>query len=140
METATLNLPDGQSIDLPIMTGSENEKAIDIGNLRSQTGYITLDPGFVNTGSCTSDITFLDGEKGILRYRGIPIEELAEKATFVEVSYLLIYGHLPNKEELARFSSALTTHALIHEDMRNFFENFSNTAHPMAILSAMVPS
>ena len=140
METATLNLPDGQSIDLPIMTGSENEKAIDIGNLRSQTGYITLDPGFVNTGSCTSDITFLDGEKGILRYRGIPIEQLAEKSTFVEVSYLLIYGKLPNKKELSAFSSRLTFHSMIHEDMKHFFESFSNQAHPMVTLSAMVSS
>ena len=140
METATLNLPDGQSIDLPIMTGSENEKAIDIGNLRSQTGYITLDPGFVNTGSCTSDITFLDGEKGILRYRGIPIEQLAEKSTFVEVSYLLIYGKLPNKKELSAFSSRLTFHSMIHEDMKHFFESLSNQAHPMVTLSAMVSS
>jgi len=139
-ETARLTLPDGKTLDMPVVVGSEGERAVDISKLRASTGYITLDPGLVNTGACQSSITFLDGEKGILRYRGIPIEELAEKATFVEVSYLLIYGHLPNKEELARFSSALTTHALIHEDMRNFFENFSNTAHPMAILSAMVTS
>lgn len=139
-ETAKLTLPDGKTLDMPVVIGSEGERAVDISKLRASTGYITLDPGFVNTGACQSSITFLDGENGILRYRGIPIEELAEKATFVEVSYLLIYGHLPNKEELARFSSNLTTHALIHEDMRNFFENFSNTAHPMAILSAMVTS
>jgi citrate synthase len=99
-ETARLTLPDGKTLDMPVVIGSEGERAIDIGKLRASTGYITLDPGFVNTGACQSGITFLDGEKGILRYRGIPIEQLAEKATFVEVSYLLIYGYLPNKEEL----------------------------------------
>jgi citrate synthase len=139
-ETAKLSLPDGQTIDLPVITGSENEKAVDIGNLRATTGYITLDPGFVNTGACHSDITFLDGEQGILRYRGIPIEQLAAKATFVEVSFLLIYGHLPTRQELEAFSRNLSTHALIHEDMSHFFENFSTQAHPMATLSAMVTS
>ena len=140
METAKLNLPDGQSIELPIITGSENEKAVDIGKLRAQTGYITIDPGFVNTGSCTSAITFLNGEEGILRYRGIPIEQLAEKSTFVEVSYLLIYGKLPNKQEKSVFSGELIKHSLIHEDMKHFFESFSNQAHPMATLSAMISS
>ncbi|MEE8320358.1 MAG: citrate synthase [Gammaproteobacteria bacterium] len=137
---ATLSLPDGQSVELPIITGSENEKAVDIGKLRAQTGYITLDPGFVNTGSCTSAITFLNGEEGILRYRGIPIEQLAEKSTFVEVSYLLIYGKLPNKQEKTAFSERLIMHSLIHEDMKHFFESFSNQAHPMVTLSAMVSS
>lgn len=140
MVTATLNLPDGQSTELPVITGSENEKAVDIGKLRAQTGYITIDPGFVNTGSCTSSITFLNGEEGILRYRGIPIEQLAEKSTFVEVSYLLIYGKLPNKQEKSAFSERLIMHSLIHEDMKHFFESFSNQAHPMATLSAMVSS
>ncbi len=140
MEKANLELPDGQSVELPVVEGSENEKAVDIGKLRAQTGYITIDPGYVNTGSCSSAITFLDGEKGILRYRGIPIEQLAEKSTFVEVSYLLIYGKLPNKEELSVFSTRLTNHSLIREDMRHFFENFSTQAHPMAMLSAMVSS
>ncbi|OGT73295.1 MAG: citrate (Si)-synthase [Gammaproteobacteria bacterium RIFCSPLOWO2_02_FULL_56_15] len=139
-DTAKLILPDGQTLELPVVTGSEGEKAIDIGKLRSSTGYITMDPGLINTGACRSNITFLDGERGILRYRGIPIEQLAGKATFVEVCYLLIYGHLPDKNELSGFSTNLTTHALIHEDMRIFFENFSHTAHPMAILSAMVTS
>jgi citrate synthase len=140
VKTATLNLPDGQSIELPVITGSENEKAVDIGKLRAQTGYITIDPGFVNTGSCTSDITFLNGEEGILRYRGIPIEQLAEKSTFVEVSYLLIYGKLPNKQEKTAFREELIRHSLIHEDMKHFFESFSNQAHPMVTLSAMVSS
>jgi len=102
-DNAVLTLPDGQSIELPVITGSENEKAVDISKLRATTGHITLDPGYGNTGSCHSDITFLDGENGILRYRGIPIEQLAEKASFVEVAYLLIYGTLPTQEQLDRF-------------------------------------
>jgi citrate synthase len=131
---------DGTSIPLPIVTGSENERAVDIANLRAQTGVVTLDPAFVNTASTTSAVTFLDGERGILRYRGIPIEELAEQSTFVETSYLLIYGHLPNKTELLRFSTLLTRHSLLHEDMKRFFDGYPGTAHPMAILSAMVCS
>jgi citrate synthase len=127
-------------IALPIVTGTEDESAIDIANLRAQTGYVTIDPAFVNTASTTSAITFLDGEKGILRYRGIPIEELAEQSTFVETSYLLIYGHLPNQAELQRFSTLLTRHSLLHEDMKRFFDGYPGTAHPMAILSAMVCS
>jgi len=137
---AKLYLPDGQTIELPVVTGSENEKAIDISKLRSQTGHITLDPGYVNTGSCQSEITFLDGEKGILRYRGIPIEQLAAKASFVEVCYLIIYGKLPNKAELDAFQENLNHHALLHEDMKHFFSSFSGNAHPMAILSAMIAS
>ena len=137
---AVLYLPDGQSIELPVITGSENEKAIDIGKLRSQTGHITMDPGYGNTGSCESEITFLDGEKGILRYRGIPIEQLAAKATFVETAYLIIYGHLPNQKELELFRYNLNHHAMLHEDMKHFFASFSGQAHPMAILSAMVAS
>jgi citrate synthase len=139
-ENAVLNLPDGQSIELPVITGTENEKAIDISKLRAQTGHITLDPGYGNTGSCHSEITFLDGEKGILRYRGIPIEQLAERASFVEVAYLVIYGKLPNQKELDEFSEGLNSHAMIHEDMKHFFSSFSGQAHPMAILSAMVAS
>ncbi len=103
-DKAVLSLPDGQTIELPVITGTENEKAIDISKLRSQTGYITMDPGYGNTGSCESSITFLDGEKGILRYRGIPIEQLAAKASFVEVAYLIIYGKLPNQKELDAFT------------------------------------
>jgi citrate synthase len=137
---AILHLPDGQTIELPVLTGSENEKAVDISKLRSQTGHITMDPGYGNTGSCQSKITFLDGEKGILRYRGIPIEQLADKASFVEVSYLIIYGHLPNQMELDAFTDNLNHHAMLHEDMKHFFSSFSGQAHPMAILSAMVAS
>jgi citrate synthase len=137
---AILYLPDGQSIELPVLTGSENEQAIDISKLRSQTGYITMDPGYGNTGSCQSAITFLDGEKGILCYRGIPIEQLADKASFVEVAYLIVYGKLPNQTELDAFTDSLNHHALLHEDMKHFFSSFSGHAHPMAILSAMVTS
>jgi citrate synthase len=125
---------------LPIVTGSEGEKAIDISGLRSNTGYITLDPAYVNTGSTCSAITYLDGEKGVLRYRGYPIEELAEHSTFVETCYLLIYGELPKKDQLETFSNLLTKHSMIHEDMNHFFGGYPQTAHPMAILSSMVCS
>ena len=135
--TAKLNI-NGQIHELPIVEGSEHEKAIDISSLRNNTGYITLDDGYGNTGSCRSEITFIDGEKGILRYRGIPIEELAEKSTFVEVAHLLIMGKLPNKEELKRFSDLLTNNETIHEDMKFHFEGFPSHAHPMAILSSMI--
>jgi citrate synthase len=133
---ANLDL-EGKKLELPIIEGTENEKAIDISDLRKETGMITIDSGFVNTGSCKSAITFIDGEKGILRYRGYNIEDLAEKSTFVEVSYLLIHGKLPNKQELEEFSKGLTRHSLLHEDMSNFFSGFPSGAHPMAILSAM---
>lgn len=138
-DTAKLTV-DGKEYELPVIKGSEGEKAIDISNLRAETGYITMDPGYVNTGATASSITFLDGEKGILRYRGIPIEQLAEKSTFVETSYLLIYGELPTKKQLANFSSLLTKHSMIHEDMKHFFDGYPATAHPMAILSSMVCS
>jgi citrate synthase len=131
---------DGKKLELPTLVGSENEKAVDIRQLRTQTGYVTFDPGYVNTGATTSAITYLDGEQGVLRYRGIPIEELAEKSSFVEVGYLLIYGKLPTKEELASFSLLLTRHSMLHEDMKRFFDGYPSTAHPMAILSAMVCS
>ena len=139
-EKAKIIFPDGQTIDLPVLTGSENEKGIDISGLRKQTGYITLDPGFVNTGSCESSITFLDGEKGILQFRGYPIEELAEKSTFIEVAYLLINGELPKKDQLENFTNRISLHSMIHEDMRHFFEGFSQSSHPMVILSAMISS
>lgn len=129
---------EGKVYELPIVVGSEGEKAIDITKLRDTTGYITLDDGYANTGSCISSITFIDGEKGILRYRGIPIEELAENSTFVETAYLLIYGHLPTKKELQRFSDLLTENQYLHEDMKFHFEGFPTGAHPMAILSAMI--
>jgi citrate synthase len=131
---------EGKTYQLPIVVGSENEKAIDIRKLRQDTGYITLDSGYGNTGSCTSSIAFIDGEKGILRYRGYPIEQLAEKSTFVETAYLLIYGRLPNQTELADFRQMLTRHSLLHEDMLHFYDGYPSTAHPMAILSSMVCS
>ena len=138
MSTAKLIL-DGQEHEFPIVVGSEGENGIDISQLRSRTGAITLDEGYGNTGSCQSAVTFIDGEAGVLRYRGIPIEELAE-ARFTEVAYLLIYGRLPNAAELAAWREKLTRHSLLHEDMKKFFEGFPASAHPMAILSAMVAS
>lgn len=128
------------SVELPWLQGSMGECAVDISKLRNQTGLVTLDSGYGNTGSCASEITFIDGEQGVLLYRGYPIEQLAAKADFVEVCYLLIYGHLPSETELDRFRRDLTNHSLIHEDMKKFFEGYPPTAHPMAILSAMVAS
>lgn len=129
-----------QEVELPLLEGTMGEKAIDISKLRSGTGLVTLDNGYGNTGSCTSDITFINGEEGVLLYRGYPIEQLAEKADFVEVCYLLIYGHIPSNAELSEFRDKLTHHSLIHEDMKKFFEGYPPTAHPMAVLSAMVAS
>ncbi|MCP4116692.1 MAG: citrate synthase [Desulfobacteraceae bacterium] len=134
---ATLTI-DGKELQLPVIEGSEGEKAIDIRALRQETGYITFDPGFGSTGSCQSAITFMDGEKGILRYRGIPIEQLAEQSTFAETAYLLITGKLPTQEELTRTSVMLNDFSLLHEDMKFFYQNFPSKAHPMGILSAMV--
>lgn len=136
-ETVKLCIED-KTYELPVIEGSENEKAIDISKLRSQTGYITIDTGFKNTGSTTSGITFLDGEKGILKYRGYSIEQLAEKSDFLEVSYLLIYGDLPTKIEYEEFKGNITNHTLIHEDMRIFLDAYPTKAHPMGILSAAV--
>ncbi len=127
-----------KSIDLPLVLGSEGEIGIDISKLRSQTKAITLDPGFVNTGSCESGITYLDGEKGILRYRGYPIEQLAEKSNFLEVSYLLIYGELPTNQQLNDFEYNVKQHTLLHEDVRHIYQAFPKDAHPMAILSSIV--
>ena len=127
-----------KSIDLPLVLGSEGEIGIDISKLRSQTKAITLDPGFVNTGSCESGITFLDGEKGVLRYRGYPIEQLAEKSNFLEVSYLLIYGELPTNQQLNDFEYNVKQHTLLHEDVRHIYQAFPKDAHPMAILSSIV--
>ncbi len=134
---ATLQLQ-GKSYELPVEIGSENEVAVDISKLRRQSGAITLDSGYGNTGSCRSAITFIDGEKGILRYRGYPIEQLAEKSTFIESSYLLMFGELPTADELANFSELLTQHQLIHETLKHHFDGFPPQAHPMAILSAMI--
>ncbi|MBL7985717.1 MAG: citrate synthase [Flavobacteriales bacterium] len=131
---------DGKTFEFPIVTGSEGEKAIDISKLRDESGYITLDFGYKNTGATKSAITFLDGEEGILRYRGYPIEQLAEKSSFLEVSYLLLNGELPNKQQMEEFEGNIRYHSLVHEDMKRFFEFFPNNAHPMGILSAMVNS
>ena len=139
MSTAKL-IVEGKEYELPVVVGTENETGVDITQLRAKSGAITLDPGYGNTGSCQSAITYIDGDKGILRYRGYPIEQVAEHATFVEVCYLLIYGHLPSEAELAAFSDKLTRHSLIHEDMKKFFEGFPQSAHPMAILSSMIAS
>lgn len=128
----------GKSFQLPVIIGTEGERAIDITRLRTETGFITLDPGYANTGACQSSITYMDGENGILRYRGIPVEELAEKSTFKETSYLMINGRLPNPEELRAFSIMLNDHSLVHEDMKTFYQNFPRAGHPMGILSAMV--
>jgi citrate synthase len=137
MKTAKLEL-EGKVYEFPIVEGTEGEKAVDISTLRSSTGYVTLDDGYSNTGSCRSAVTFIDGEQGILRYRGIPIEQLAEKSTFIETAYLIIYGHLPTSKELQRFSELLTQNELLHEDMKFHFEGFPTSAHPMAILSSMI--
>ena len=127
-----------QSLECPLVVGTENEKAIDISQLRSKTGYITLDDSFGNTGSCKSGITYIDGDKGVLRYRGYAIEELAEKSSFIETAYLIIYGNLPNKSEYDLFSDLLTSQEILHEGFRHHFEGFPNNAHPMAMLSAMI--
>jgi citrate synthase len=131
---------DGKSYKLPVIEGSEQEKAVDISKLRQDSGYITIDSGYGNTGACKSAITFIDGDKGILRYRGIPIEELAEKSDFVETSYLLIYGNLPNRAQREEFRNQLSGHSMIHEGMIKFFDGYPTTAHPMATLSSMVCS
>ena len=136
---ATLNF-DGKEIELPIISGSEDENAIDISKIRSETGLITLDKGFKNTGSTTSNITYLDGEKGVLRHRGYSIEELASKSTFTEVSYLLIYGELPTKNQLEEFENKIRVHTLVHEDFKIILEGYPSKAHPMGILSSLITS
>lgn len=138
-EIAELKLA-GQTIELPVVIGTENEKGVDVSNLRAKTGYITLDNGYMNTGACTSAITFIDGEKGILRYRGIPIEVLAERSTFLEVAYLLIEGKLPTQAELDYFTNRVRRHTMIHEDIKRFYDGFPRDAHPMAILASVVSS
>lgn len=131
---------DEKVIELPIIMGTEGERAVDISRLRAEMAYVSFDPGFSNTGSCKSEITYIDGEKGILRYRGIPIEQLAEQSTFVETAYLIIHGRLPIKSELDVYSRGFTRHSMIHEDMKTFFKGYPASAHPMAILSSMVCS
>ncbi len=129
---------EGKEVKLPVIIGSEGDKGLDISRMRQETGLVTIDPGFVNTASCFSQITYIDGEKGILRYRGIPITELAEKVAFVDVAYLLVHGTLPTEKERLDFSCLLNRHSLLHEDMRHFFDSFPQGAHPMHILSTMV--
>ena len=129
---------DGKVYEIPVVTGTENENALDISKLRGQSGLITLDRGFKNTGSTESAITFLNGEEGILRYRGYSIEELAEKSSFLEVSFLLIYGELPNKTELAKFTKDISEHSLVHEDVKSILDGYPSKAHPMGVLSSLV--
>lgn len=138
-ESAKLSFK-GQEYEFPVITGTENESAIDIAKLRGASGLITLDPGFKNTGSTTSAITFLDGEEGILRYRGYKIEDLAEKSSFLEVAYLLIYGELPSQSEYESFSKEITHHTLVHEDIKKILEGFPSNAHPMGVLSSLICS
>jgi citrate synthase len=138
-ETAQLKIGD-KTYDFPVIEGTEGEKAIDISKLRDQTGYVTLDIGYKNTGATQSAITFLDGELGILKYRGYPIEQLAEKSSFIEVAYLLIYGELPTQEQLTEFQYQISRHTLVHEDMKKFFDGFPSKSHPMGQLSSLVCS
>ncbi|MBK8792542.1 MAG: citrate synthase [Holophaga sp.] len=135
--TAKLEV-DGKTFEFPVIEGTEGEKGVDVRDLRAKTGYITYDEAYGNTGSCQSKVTFIDGEKGILRYRGIPIEEMAQGSTFVQTAYLLIFGKLPTETERQRFSGLLTKYQMIHEDMKFHFEGFPSGAHPMAMLSAMI--
>ena len=137
MTDNVLNFPGG-TLDLPVIDSSEGENGLGISSLLNATGNVTLDPGFVNTASCTSAITFINGEEGILRYRGYPIEQLAEKSTFLETSYLLIYGELPTPAQLTDFESLITQHTMLHEDLRRFFDGFPRDAHPMPVLSSAV--
>ena len=138
-ETAQLKLGE-QTIELPVVEGTENEKGVDVSALRAKTGYVTLDNGYMNTGACSSAITFIDGEKGVLRYRGIPIEVLAERSTFLETAYLLIEGKLPTQGELDFFTNRVRRHTMLHEDIKRFFDGFPRDAHPMAILASVVSS
>ncbi len=138
-DKATLTY-DGKTYELPVVEGTENEKGIDISKLRAQSGLITLDPGFKNTGSTKSAITYLDGEKGILRYRGYSIEELADSASFLEVTYLIIHGELPNKAQYEAFCKEITEHTLVHEEIKNILDGFPSKAHPMGVLSSLISS
>ncbi|UCD10690.1 MAG: citrate synthase [Nitrospinaceae bacterium] len=138
-ETVTITF-DGKTYEMPVVEGTFGEKGIDISTLRATTGLVTFDPGYMSTGSCTSEITFLDGEKGVLLYRGIPIEQLAEKSHFVETAYLLIHGELPTKEELDYFNYHVVHHSMLHESIKNLYDGFPNNPHPMAVASAVVGS
>ena len=138
-ETAKITL-NGETYEFPVIVGSEGEKAIDISKLRGSTGYITMDPGYKNTGSCTSGITFLNGEQGLLQHRGYSIDDLTNKASFLEVAYLLLEGELPNVEQFNDFDNEIRHHSMVHEDLKRFFEFFPSNAHPMGILAAMINS
>ena len=137
MEKVELTI-NGETIELPVITGTEEEQGIDVSQLRTDTNYITYDPSYANTGSCASDITYISGEEGILRYRGYPIEQLADNSSFVEVIYLLLYGELPTQEKLDSFNKEITYHSLIHEDMKRFFDGYPMNAHPMGVLASTV--
>ncbi len=137
-EQATLTLPNGKTIELPIIEGTENEKSLDISKLTSTSSLITLDYGYVNTGSTLSKITFLNGAEGVLRYRGYPIEKLAEKSSFIETAYLLIHGELPTKQKFETFKHDITIHTMIHEDLKRFYDSYPKDSHPMSILSSMI--
>ncbi|HEY5841904.1 MAG TPA: citrate/2-methylcitrate synthase, partial [Mycobacterium sp.] len=137
LDTATLRYPGGE-LDLDIVHATEGSDAIALGSLLAKTGYTTFDGGFVNTSATKSAITYIDGDAGILRYRGYPIEQLAEKSTFIEVSYLLIYGELPTAEQLSEFTNRIQRHTLLHEDLKRFFDGFPRNAHPMPVLSSAV--
>ena len=137
-ERVILELPNGEKIELPVIEGSEGEKSVGIGKLRAQSSLIALDNGYVNTGSTLSEITFLNGEEGILRYRGYPIEELAENSSFLEVAYLLIYKELPDQKDFAQFKHKITMHTMIHEDLKRLYDGFPKDSHPMSILSSMI--
>src|ERR1700728_4753682 len=133
-----LRYAEGSELDLPVKPATDGSAGIEVTKLLATTGMVTLDPGFVNTAACSSEITYIDGDAGILRYRGYPIEQLAEKSTFLEVSYLLIYGELPTDEQLKNFTQQITKHTLLHEDLKDFFNGFPRDAHPMPVLSSAV--
>ena len=137
MEKFVKLIYDDKSFEFPLVKGSQNEKAIDIKNLRKETGLITLDPGYKNSGSCKSEITFLDGEKGVLKYRGYSIEDLAKKSSFLEVSYLLIFGNLPTKDQLKKFKTDIDNESIIDEDLKVILKSFPKSSHPMGILASL---
>ena len=138
IKTAKLSLPDGKTIELPVISGSLGPDVLDITSLYKKANVFTFDPGFTSTGSCKSDITFIDGDKGILLHRGYKIEDLAENSSFLETSYLLMYGNLPSKEKKLEFVNAITTHTMLNEQISNFYRGFKDDAHPMAILCGVV--
>jgi len=139
-EVFTLTSPDGKTMELPVRKGTTGPDVVEIGRLYAEQGVFTYDPGFVSTGSCDSDITFIDGKEGLLMYRGYPVEQLAKHSSFIEVAYLLLYGGLPSADELASFETSITHHSMLNEGMLRFFNGFRYDAHPMAVVSAVVGS